>query len=93
MAQMCTLLAFLLVWQLNCELFFVCSESRHSGCSLQFNFLGELLVLVRCCAVLVVLLLAVVLGFAHVDMASIGIATVLFLLFLVAVLGHAFRRP
>ena len=46
--------------------------------------------------VAVVVLLAVV-GFAHVAIASIGIAKVLFflfvLLFLVAVLGHVFRRP
>jgi uncharacterized membrane protein YtjA (UPF0391 family) len=56
-------------------------------------FLGELLVL----AVLVVALLAVILGFVHAAIASNGIAKVLFflfvLLFLVAVLGHVFRRP
>jgi uncharacterized membrane protein YtjA (UPF0391 family) len=48
-------------------------------------------------AVLVVALLAVLLGFTHVAIASVGIAKVLFflfvLLFLVAVLGHVFRRP
>ena len=48
-------------------------------------------------AVLFAALLAVVLGFTHVAIASIGIAKVLFflfvLLFLVAVLGHVFRRP
>ena len=48
-------------------------------------------------AVLLVVLLAGVLGFAHVAIASIGIAKVLFflfvLLFLVAVLGHVFGRP
>ena len=48
-------------------------------------------------AVLVVALLAVALGFTHVAIASVGIAKVLFflfvLLFLVAVLGHVFRRP
>ena len=47
--------------------------------------------------VAVVVLLAVVLGFVHVAIASIGIAKILFflfvLLFLVAVLGHVFRRP
>ena len=48
-------------------------------------------------AVLFVVLLAVVVGFAHVAIASIGIAKVFFflfvLLFLAAVLGHVFRRP
>jgi uncharacterized membrane protein YtjA (UPF0391 family) len=48
-------------------------------------------------AVLVVALLAVILGFTHVAIASVGIAKVLLflfvLLFLVAVLGHVFRRP
>ena len=56
----------------------------------QFNFLGN------CLFWFVAVLLAVVLGFAHVAIASIGIAKVLFflfvLLFLVAVLGHVFRR-
>ena len=48
-------------------------------------------------AVLIAAFVAVVLGFTHVAIASIGIAKVLFflfvLLFLVAVLGHVFRRP
>ena len=95
MVEMCRLLAFPLVWQSNCASLFVCSESRHSGCSstIQFSWGNCLFWLV---AVLVVALLAVILGFVHVGM-SIGIAKVLFflfvLLFLVAVLGHVFRRP
>ena len=94
MAQMCRLLASHLVWQSNCESFFVCSESRHSGCSSTIQlFWGNCLFWF----VAVVVLLAVVLGFAHVAIASIGIAKVLFflfvLLFLGAVLGHVFRRP
>jgi hypothetical protein len=62
MAEMCRLLAFLLLWQSNCALFFVCSESRHSGCSstIQFFWGNCLFWLV---AVLVVALLAVILGF------------------------------
>jgi len=48
-------------------------------------------------AVLVLALLAAVLGFTHVAIASVGIAKVFFflfvLLFLAAVLGHVFRRP
>ena len=60
----------------------------------QFNFWGNCLFWLV--AVLAVVLLAVVLGFVHVAIASIGIAKILFflfvLLFLVAVLGHVFRR-
>ena len=95
MAQMSRLLAFLLVWQSNCESLFVCSEPAIQGVLQQFNFWGNCLFWFV--AVVVVVLLAVVLGFAHGAIASIGIAKVFFflfvLLFLVAVLGHVFRRP
>jgi len=85
--------------------FFLCGSRIANRCSSalnpaiqgvlqQFNFWGNCLFWFV--AVLVVVLLAVVLGFAHVAIASIGIAKVLFflfvLLFLVAVLGHVFRR-
>jgi uncharacterized membrane protein YtjA (UPF0391 family) len=90
------LLCFCGVWHVNCPTFPLALIHRHSRCLKQSSGRGENRLL-WFIAVLIAAFLAVVLGFAHVAIASIGIAKVLFflfvLLFLVAVLGHVFRRP
>jgi uncharacterized membrane protein YtjA (UPF0391 family) len=89
------LFCFCRVWHVNCLIFGLALNHRRSRCLQQSDRGGNRLLWFI--AVLIAAFLAVVLGFTHVAIASIGIAKVLFflfvLLFLVAVLGHVFRRP